>query len=98
VFNYVAPPIRGGDGGGGTGGISEYSSGAVAGSGSNPEPKQVDDVVPKAVPPDSSAIGNNGVQLTLAPGDASGTAKEGKLFDFITLVLVVIYLCIGLRD
>jgi hypothetical protein len=55
-------------------------------------------VVPKAVPPDSSAIGNNGVQLTLAPGDASGTAKEGKLFDFIILVLVVIYLCIGLRD
>jgi hypothetical protein len=98
AFDYIAPSIGGGNGSGGTGGISGYSSGTVAGSGSNPEPKQVDSVVPKAVPPDSSDIGNNGGRLALALGDASETAKGGKLFDFIILVVVLICLGIGLLD
>jgi hypothetical protein len=97
-FDYIAPPMGGEDGGGGSGRILGYFSGTVAGSGSNPEPKQVDNVVLKAVTPNPSGIGNNGVQLALAPGDVSGTAKEGKLLDFIILVLVVICLCFGLRD
>jgi hypothetical protein len=75
-----------------------YSSGTVAGSDLNPEPMQVDNFGPKAIPPGSSGIDSNGVQLALSRGDASGTAKEGKLLYFIILVLVVICLCIGLRD
>jgi hypothetical protein len=93
VFDYIAPPIGGGDGG-----ISGYFSGTIAGSGSNPESRQVDNVVPETVPPDSSDIGNNGVQLPIAPGDTSRRPKKGKLLDFIILVNVLICLCIGLRD
>jgi hypothetical protein len=86
----------GGGGGGGGNGGGRIILGSVAAPASNPEPKQVDEVVPKAVPPDSSD--DNGVHLTVSQGDTSKTTKEGKLLDFIIVVVVLICFCIGLRD
>jgi len=59
-------------------------------------PKPVDNSVPPVVVASTTGVANNGVQLALICGDASEMGEESKLLCFLTMVVVLICLWVGM--